>query len=541
MSLDLARLCPITTEDALRRAVAIAPDVEAIVAPAGRITFAGLAEEVARIRAALVATGVRRGDHVGICLGNGPRWAALFLALGSLGAVTVPVNTRFRGEEMAYALRQSRVTLLFLAARVLKVDFVAMLRGICPAVDGALPDPALPDLAKVVVLDGDVPDGAMAWQDFLAAATGPADACCTPDDVLLMQYTSGTTSFPKGVMLTHRSMCANGFFSGGRMGLRVADRFHSARPFFHVAGTTLSILSCLQHVVTLVTMERFEPAEALRLMEEERCTHFSGNDTMALMLLTHPDRMQRRLVLRGAWAAASPSIVRRVIEELGARECVVGYGLSEASPNVSQSAWWEDAEIRIAGRMRPQPGVAVRIRDIDTGTDCAPGEAGEILVRGWSVMQGYFDKPSETAAALDAEGWLYTGDLGRLGEDGRLEFVGRAKDLIRVGGENVAPAEVEDILHRHPKIRQAVVVGVPDARLMEVPCAFVVLNDGTAATEEELLAWAKERMAGFKLPRHLRMVDGFEDIGMTASSKVQKKQLAAHAARLLGLVEETNA
>ena len=541
MSLDLARLCPITTEDALRRAVAIAPDVEAIVAPAGRITFAGLAEEVARIRAALVATGVRRGDHVGICLGNGPRWVALFLALGSLGAVTVPVNTRFRGEEMAYALRQSRVTLLFLAARVLKVDFVAMLRGICPAVDGALPDPALPDLAKVVVLDGDVPDGAMAWQDFLAAATGPADACCTPDDVLLMQYTSGTTSFPKGVMLTHRSMCANGFFSGGRMGLRVADRFHSARPFFHVAGTTLSILSCLQHVVTLVTMERFEPAEALRLMEEERCTHFSGNDTMALMLLNHPDRMQRRLVLRGAWAAASPSIVRRVIEELGARECVVGYGLSEASPNVSQSAWWEDAEIRIAGRMRPQPGIAVRIRDIDTGTDCAPGEAGEILVRGWSVMQGYFDKPSETAAALDAEGWLYTGDLGRLGEDGRLEFVGRAKDLIRVGGENVAPAEVEDILHRHPKIRQAVVVGVPDARLMEVPCAFVVLNDGTAATEEELLAWAKERMAGFKLPRHLRMVDGFEDIGMTASSKVQKKQLAAHAARLLGLVEETSA
>ena len=541
MSLDLARLCPITTEDALRRAVAIAPDVEAIVAPAGRITFAGLAEEVARIRAALVATGVRRGDHVGICLGNGPRWVALFLALGSLGAVTVPVNTRFRGEEMAYALRQSRVTLLFLAARVLKVDFVAMLRGICPAVDGALPDPALPDLAKVVVLDGDVPDGAMAWQDFLAAATGPADACCTPDDVLLMQYTSGTTSFPKGVMLTHRSMCANGFFSGGRMGLRVADRFHSARPFFHVAGTTLSILSCLQHVVTLVTMERFEPAEALRLMEEERCTHFSGNDTMALMLLNHPDRMQRRLVLRGAWAAASPSIVRRVIEELGARECVVGYGLSEASPNVSQSAWWEDAEIRIAGRMRPQPGIAVRIRDIDTGTDCAPGEAGEILVRGWSVMQGYFDKPSETAAALDAEGWLYTGDLGRLGEDGRLEFVGRAKDLIRVGGENVAPAEVEDILHRHPKIRQAVVVGVPDARLMEVPCAFVVLNDGTAATEEELLAWAKERMAGFKLPRHLRMVDGFEDIGMTASSKVQKKQLAAHAVRLLGLVEETSA
>jgi fatty-acyl-CoA synthase len=533
--MDLPRICPITTEDALQRAVAIAPEVEAIVSPAGRITFAALAEESARIRAALAAAGVKRGDHVGLCMGNGPRWVAVFLAIGSLGAVTVPINTRFRGQEMAYALRQSRVSLLILAATVLKVDFLQMLRGICPGVDVRLPDPALPDLKQVIVAGGAAPRGAIAWDDFIAAGSTPVPAVCTPDDILLMQYTSGTTSFPKGVLLTHRSMCANGFFSGGRMGLRVADRFHSARPFFHVAGTTLSILSCLQHVATLVTMERFEPAEALRMMEEERCTHFSGNDTMALMLLNHPYRTQRKLVLRGAWAAASASIVRRIIEELGARECVVGYGLSEAAPNVSQSCWWEPEEVRASARMRPQPGIAVRIRDIETQQDCPPGTAGEILVRGWSVMQGYFDKPKETAEALDADGWLATGDLGRLGEDGRLEFVGRAKEIIRVGGENVAPAEIEDILHRHPAIRQAVVVGVPDPRLMEVPCAFVILNGGAAATEAELLAWAKEKMAGFKLPRYLRLVDGFENIGMTASSKIQKKQLAAHAVKLLGL------
>jgi len=191
--------------------------------------------------------------------------------------------------------------------------------------------------------------------------------------------------------------------------------------------------------------------------------------------------------------------------------------------------------VRVAARMRPQPGIEVRIRAIETGHDCAPGEAGEILVRGWSVMQGYFDKPQETAAALDTEGWLSTGDIGRLGADGRLEFAGRAKEIIRVGGENVAPSEVEDILHRHPAIRQAVVVGVPDPRLMEVPCAFVVLKDGAAASEAELLAWAKDRMAGFKLPRYLRLVEGFEEIGMTASAKVQRKPLAAHATRLLGL------
>jgi fatty-acyl-CoA synthase len=534
--LDLEGICPLTTEAALRRAVVIAPEVEAIVAPAGRITFAALAGEVASVRAALAAAGVQRGDHVGLCMGNGPRWVAIFLAIGSLGAVTVPVNTRFQAAEMAYALKQSRVSLLILSDRFLRVDFVSMLRGICPGVDKALPDLALPDLRQVVVLGEDVPAAATAWADFLTAGQGrPVASCCTPDDVLLIQYTSGTTSFPKGVLLTHRSMCADGFFSGGRMGLRIADRFHSARPFFHVAGTTLSILSCLQHVVTLVTMDRFEAGEALRIMEEERCTHFSGNDTMALMLLNHPDRPRRRLVLRGAWAAASPTIVRRIINELGARECVVGYGLSEASPNVSQSCWWEPEDIRVGAFMRPEPGVDVRIRALDSGADCPPDAEGEIMVRGWNVMQGYFDKPEDTARALDAEGWLSTGDLGRLDLDGRLRFTGRAKDIVRVGGENVSPAEVEDILNRHPAVRQAVVVGVPDPRLMEVPCAFIILNDGQELEEEELIGWSRRNMAGFKVPRYVRVVDGFESIGMTASSKIQKRLLVEHAVKLLGL------
>jgi fatty-acyl-CoA synthase len=533
---QLDGLCPLTTAAALDRAVAIAPAMEAVVTPSARIDFAGLAAEVAAIRAALAAAGIGRGDHVGLCLGNGPRWVAIFLAVGALGAVTVPVNTRFKADEMAYALRQSRVRLLLLADSFLRVDFVAMLRGICPALDHRLPDPALPDLAAVVVIGSAVPAGASGWDAFLAAGAGrPVAACCVPEDAALIQYTSGTTAFPKGVVLTHRSMCADAFFSGGRMGLRAGDRFHSARPFFHVAGTTLSILACLQHVATLVSMDRFEPGEALRLLEEERCTHVSGNDTMALMLLNHPDRPQRRLVLRGAWAAASPAIVRRVIDDLGARECVVGYGLSEASPNVAQSAWWEPEEVRVAGRMLPEPGVEVRIRALEDGAPCAPGETGEIEVRGWNVMRGYWDMPAETAKTLSPEGWLSTGDLGRLGDDGRLEFLGRAKDLVRVGGENVSPAEVEDMLHRHPAIRQAVVVGVPDPRLVEVPCAFVILNEGAVCTEEALIAWSRERMAGFKVPRYVRMVDGFEAIGMTASAKIQKRRLAEHAVTLLGL------
>lgn len=533
MSFDPALLCPLTTDAALRRAVALAPDVEAIVGPGGRLTYAELEAEVAAIRAGLHGLGVAKGGRVGICLGNGPRFMALFLAIGSLGAVAVPVNTRLLADEIAYALRQSRVQVLVTADRLLRQDLVAMLRQVCPAIDAALPSPDLPDLAHLVVLGDDVPGAAVSWAGFLAAGR-PAAPRCTPDDTLLIQYTSGTTSRPKGVLLRHRSMLGNGFVSGGRMGLRIADRFHSARPFFHVAGSSLSILACVQHAATLVTMERFEPGEALALMEQERCTHVSGNDTMALMLLAHPDRPQRRLALRGAWAAASPAIVRRVIDELGARECVAGYGLSEASPNIAQSCWWEPEEIRASGRMRLQPGVEVRITG-PGGAALPPGATGEIRVRGYTVMQGYFDKPEETRAALDGEGWLATGDLGRLGADGRLEFAGRAKDLIRVGGENVAPAEIEDVLHRHPAIRQAVVVGVPDLRLMEVPCAFVVLNAPGAASEDAILAWSRQHMAGFKVPRHLRIVDGFEQIGMTASSKVQRPLLRQHAVAVLGL------
>jgi fatty-acyl-CoA synthase len=531
--MDLRIACPLTTAAALRRAVMIGPDVEAVVAPDGRLTYAELERNIAAVSAALAAQGVRRGDHVGLCLGNSHHWITIFLAAASLGAVTVPLNTRLVGQEVAYVLSQASVRTLIIADRFLKIDFMKMLREICPGIDTGLPDAALPDLKKVIVIGDDVPAGCMSWAAFMAGAASGAEPVCEEDDVLLIQYTSGTTSFPKGVVLHHRNMLANGFISGARMGFRVGDRLHSARPFFHVAGTSLTIISAIQHVVTLVTMSHFEPGEALRLMERERCTHFTGNDTIALMLLSHPDLLAHRLSLRGAWLAASATVLRRVIDELGARECVAGYGLSEASPNVAQSCWWEPEEIRAAALMRPQPGVEIAIRS--GGRDCPAGEAGEIFVRGWNGMKGYFEKPAETAAALDAEGWLATGDLGTLDAAGRLLFLGRTKDIVRVGGENVAPADVENILHQHPKIRQAAVVGVPDTRLTEVVAAFVTLNDGCECEAPEIIAWSKSRLAGFKVPRHVWIVENFEALGMTASAKIQKKPLAEHAKRLLGL------
>lgn len=540
-------VCPVTTTGVLRKAAFTAPDVEAVVCGTDRITFSRLADHVDVIKRGLLNLGVTAGDHVAVCVGNGSRWVELFYAITGVGAVVVPVNTRYRGDEMRHVLEQSQTRFLFTATAFLNSDFGSLLREICPAIDEQLPDAGLPNLRRIVFVDGeDVPRGAISWQEFLNAPGRPERSPTTrselefapapepsPDDVALLQYTSGTTSRPKGVLLTHRSMCMDAYFSGTRMGLRLGDRFHSVRPFFHVAGSTLSVLASAQCLSTLVTMPRFQPGPALEVLETERCTHFSGNDTIALMLLNHPDRPRRRLALRGAWVAATPAIVRRVIDELGAREAVVGYGLSEAAPNVAQSAWYEDRELRVSGAMLPEPGVSVRIWGLAEDEPCATGERGEVQVRGWNVMQGYFDQPEQTTNAFTSDGWLKTGDIGVADDSGRIQFVGRAKDLIRVGGENVAPAEIEDLLHRHHAVKQAVVVGVPDEKLIEVPFAFVILNEGSICSETELRDWIKTRISGFKVPRHVRIVKGFEQIGMTASSKIQKNKLAAYAVSIL--------
>ncbi|MGO4740365.1 AMP-binding protein [Bosea sp. 2KB_26] len=529
--------CADTLPEALSRALRLAPSDEAVVCNGERISYAALAARVDVVAAALVAHGMRKGDHVGICVGNGIPWIVLFHAIARLGAVVVPVNTRLKAEEIAYTLRQSDVSLLFVADKLLKVDFIEILRQICPAIDVTLPDAALPQLSSVVVLGETVPAGAIGFADFLTPAAGKPgpEPACDADDPLLIQYTSGTTSFPKGATLTHRNMLWDAYSAGRFFGLRSGERYFSPRPFFHVAGSTLAIVASLQHLACLVSCERYEPGDALRLMEEERCTLMSGNDTIFLMLLDHPDLPKRKLVLRGGWAAATPSVMERIARQLGATETVVCYGQSEASPNVCASAWWDPLEDRIAGLMRIHPGVEVEIRATEDEPAPGPGEVGEIYVRGWNVMKGYYAKPEETRAALGEDGWLRTGDLGRLLPDGRMAFVGRAKDIIRVGGENVALADIENVLHRHPGIQQAQVVGVPDKRLMEVPAAFVILAGGTALAPDEIIAWSKEHLAGFKVPRYVQIVDSFDLIGMTASSKIQKNKLAAHAVRVFGL------
>jgi fatty-acyl-CoA synthase len=349
--------------------------------------------------------------------------------------------------------------------------------------------------------------------------TGPV----APDDILLIQFTSGTTAYPKGAMLTHDNMLRNAWAAGSRVGIRAEDRYFNCRPFFHVAGTTLSALMALQFGACLVTLPTFEPGAALEMMERERCTLVSGNDTLFQMLMGHADFPRRKLSLRGGWAAAGPETMRAIIDRLGCKTICAAYGLSEASPNVVMSDWRDPEELRVQGLAQPHDGVELRIAD------------GEIQVRGWSIMRGYCNNPEATAKAFTADGWLRTGDLGSLTDDGRLRMTGRLKDVFRVGGENVAPAEVEEVLLAHPAVQTAQVIGVPDQRLGEVGCAYVTLKSGSAVSENELLEWCKPRCANFRVPRYLKIVDNFESIGMTASGKVQKTKLREHALRELKL------
>ena len=484
---------PRTLEAFLSHAAETRGAAEALVTPSSRLTFTQLYEKARETAGGLQALGLRRGDHVGILMGNDENWLSLFYGAALIGAVTVPVNTRFKKAELEFCLKQADCKALFYVDRFMKQDFGAMVREIRP--------PLAFDLSRAAL-----PSGPLKGSDV------------SSKDTLLIQFTSGTTAYPKGVMLSHDNMLRDAWEAGRRVGVRQDDRYFNCRPFFHVAGSTLSALMALVHRCCLVTLPAFEAGPALEMMERERCTLLSGNDTIFQMLMGHADFPKRKLSLRGGWAAAGPQTMRRIIDVLGAKHICAAYGLSEASPNVVMSDWQEAEDFRVNGTPLPLPGVELRI-----------SPEGEIQVRGWNVMRGYYNNDEANAKAFTPDGWLRTGDLGELTADGRLRMVGRLKDVFRVGGENVAPAEVEEVLLSHPAVETAQVIGVPDPRLGEVPCAYVTLKSDGIVSESDLISWVKERSANFRVPRYLRIVADFEAIGMTASGKVQKTKLREHA------------
>ncbi len=532
--------------EVLAQTVAAHPERDAFIDEASRETWRSLADKVDRTAAALWRCGIRKGDHVAVMLGNSVQWLQTFFACARIGAVTVPINTRFKKEELAFCLKQADIKAVVMTGQFLGIDFCAMLAQVEPALATALPGTALPTLTQALLFDtAAVPAGAKDFDRLIAAVNASDIQACYaqcgdvgPDDTLLIQYTSGTTSFPKGVMLSHDNMLSDAWAVALRMGITASDRYFSIRPFFHVAGSTLSILVSLTTGCCLLTLPRFDVAQSLALLEREKCTLTSGNDTIFLMLISHPDFNPAKLHLRGGWAAAGPEVMQKIHDQMNVPNLCNAYGLSEASPNVVMSSWDDPLALRMEGWALPHEGVQVRIADANTGEIRPPGEAGEIQVKGWSVMRGYYKMPDVTAKTFTADGWLKTGDLGKMSEAGRLKMVGRLKDMFRVGGENVAPTEVEGFILMNEAIELAQVVGVPDARLGEVPAAFVVLKKGHCCTPEELIAWCQSRIANFKVPRYVRMVDSFDEIGMTGSSKVQKNKLRAYAVAALGLSED---
>jgi HIP---CoA ligase len=507
-----------TVPAALERAARDFGEAEAVVDQDGRWTFAQLHTESLRIARALAASGVEPGDRVALWSPNSARWIATSFGVYAAGAVLVPVNTRFKGMEAAHVLRRSGATLLLASTDAVGTDLVGLLEG---AGD-------LPALREWVVVEGPARPGSVVWDDFVArgaaAGEGPLPAV-GPDDLADIIFTSGTTGAPKGAMLGHGPSVRTYEAWSDAVGLRPGDRYLCVYPFFHTAGLKSAVLACVLRGATVLPHAVFDAGIVMRRVAEERITVLPGPPTVFQSMLEHPERARfdlssLRLSVTGA-ATVPVEVVRRMREDLHIATVVTGYGLTETTGTVSMCRFDDPPEVVATTVGRPLPGVSVRVAD-EKGCTVPPGRTGEILVKGFNVMRGYFDDPGATAQAFDEEGYLRTGDVGLIGDDGNLRITDRKKDMFIVGGFNAFPAEIEGIVLTHPAVAQVAVVGVPDDRLGEVAQAYVVRRSGDTVDEEALIAWCREHMANYKVPREVHFVD---ELPLTASGKVQRFRL----------------
>ena len=498
------------------------------------LSFSGLAGAAHDAARAFLAMGIERGDRIAIWAPNVWEWVVAALGLQSAGAVLVPLNTRFKGREAAYILGKSRAKVLVTITGFLDTDYVALLRD---AVDV---DADLPDLEAIVVLRGDAPDGTSPWAEFLAAGSAVeselADAraqAVEPGDLSDILFTSGTTGNPKGAMLTHAQTLRAYRDWSDVVGLQEHDRYLIVNPFFHAFGYKAGWLAALMMGATVLPQAVLDPAQVFERIPRDHITVLPGPPTLYQTILNHPGRGDHdlsslRLAVTGA-AAIPVELVVRMREELTFETIITGYGLTEACGIATMCRYDDDPETIANTSGRAIPGVDVRVVD-DGGAEVARGEPGEVVVRGYNVMRGYLDEPEETAATIDSDGWLHTGDVGVMDERGYLRITDRTKDMFIVGGFNAYPAEIENLFLRNDKIAQVAVVGVPDERMGEVGMAFVVLRPGTEATAEELIAWSRDEMANYKAPRYVELV---EELPLNAMGKVLKYELRDRAAKLV--------
>jgi fatty-acyl-CoA synthase len=514
-----------------------------------RYTYREFKEVVERCARSLMALGIEKGDHVAVWGQNVPEWVTLQFATGKAGAVLVTINPAYKSHELKYVLEQSDSAALFLTEGVRDVDFLQILQGAVPELaqteGGGLSSEELPFLKSVVLMGGDPPEGlpVMGFDEFLerASEVSPEELeerqdSLDADEVINMQYTSGTTGFPKGVQLTHTNIVKNAFYIGECMELGPEDRVCIPVPFFHCFGCVLGTLNTVTHEGTMVPVESFDAEKVLQSVHQERCTALLGVPTMFIAELEHPDFEQydtsnlRTGIMAGS--TCPMEVMKQVVDVMGASEITIAYGQTESSPVITQTRTDDPLELRVSSVGRKLPDVEVRIVSVETGEDCEPGEQGELWTRGYHVMRGYYKMDDKTREVIDDEGWLHTGDLAVMDEDGYVKITGRAKDMIIRGGENVYPREIEEFLYTHPEVSDVQVYGVPDERYGEQVAAAVKKKPDADLTEEDVKEYCRENIAYYKVPEYVDFVD---DYPMTASGKIQKYRLREAAVERYGL------
>ncbi|MBS0405697.1 MAG: AMP-binding protein [Proteobacteria bacterium] len=536
------------------------PEREALVAvhQKRRYTYRQLQTESRRLASALLGLGLKPGDRIGIWSHNNAEWVLMQLATAMAGLVLVNINPAYRTAEVEYALNKVACRALVTMPRFKTSDYLGMLRELAPEwahakAGEALQSVSLPHLQHVFWIDvaGEGADEPGFGRFSALMKTGdPQDArlpqvarLLHAQDAINIQFTSGTTGFPKGATLTHRNILNNGFFIGEAMKLTEADRLCIPVPLYHCFGMVLGNLAVLTHGGCIVyPNDAFEPVSVLQAVQDEKCTGLHGVPTMFIAELDHPRFKEFDLsTLRTGIMAGSPcpiEVMKRVQSEMNMREVTIAYGMTETSPVSCQSSTDTPLEKRVSTVGLVQPHLEIKIIDPETGAVVPCGATGEFCTRGYSVMQGYWEDPARTAEAIDAEGWMHTGDLATMDNEGYVNIVGRSKDMVIRGGENVYPREIEEFLYRHPKVQDVQVVGLPDLKYGEELCAWIVVKPGQQMTEDELRAFCKGKIAHYKVPRYIKFVAEFP---MTVTGKIQKFKIREAMVQELGLSERKTA
>jgi fatty-acyl-CoA synthase len=517
-----------------------------------RWTWGELQTRVDDLAAGLIDLGLEPGTRIGIWSPNNMEWAVTQFATAKAGLILVNINPAYRLTELEFALNKVECTALITATAFKSSDYVGMLRELAPEIDSAAPGELhaaeLPHLRTVIQIGGDSA-GMYKFEDVLARgeAAGPAAVEALAgtlqfDDPINIQFTSGTTGSPKGATLTHHNILNNGYFLGEKLALTEADRLCIPVPLYHTFGMVIGNLSCLTHGAAMVyPSEAFDPLATLETIEAERCTGVLGVPTMFIAQLQHAEFDSFDLSsLRTGMMAGSPcpvEVMREVIGKMNMEQVTIGYGMTETSPVSTQTDLDDPLERRVGSVGRVHPHVEVKVVD-EAGRVVAPGVTGEFCARGYHVMRGYWNDAERTAESIDAGGWMHTGDLATMDEEGYFNIVGRIKDMVIRGGENLYPREIEEYLYRHPKVADVQVFGVPDPKYGEELCAWIKLADGEAADDGEIRAFCQGQIARHKIPRYIRFVDEFP---MTVTGKVQKFIMRVQMIGELGLDEAKTA